>query len=76
MDHQSGQGFNSDDSDLDMQAEISEKHKKVDEFSKNLELCGSEDEMFVEIEQPLANLALNTGSFKSGFFVIGIGEFL
>ncbi|KAG5132120.1 hypothetical protein JHK84_038517 [Glycine max] len=57
MDHQSGQGFNSDDSDLDMQAEISEKHKKVDEFSKNLELCGSEDEMFVEIEQPLANIS-------------------
>ncbi|KHN30100.1 Protein FAR1-RELATED SEQUENCE 5 [Glycine soja] len=57
MDHQSGQGFNSDDSDLDMQAEISEKPKKVDEFSKNLELCGSEDEMFVEIEQPLANIS-------------------
>lgn len=25
---------------------------------------------------PLANLALNTGSIKSDFFVIGIGEFL
>ena len=33
MDHQSGQGFDSDDSDLDMQAEISDKHEKVDEFS-------------------------------------------
>ncbi|KAK7272012.1 hypothetical protein RJT34_28342 [Clitoria ternatea] len=52
MDHQSVQGFDSDDSDLDMQAEISEKHEKVeDEFSKNLELCTIEDEKFVE--QPL-----------------------
>ena len=49
MDHESVQGFDSDDSDLDMQAEISEKHGKIDEFSKNLELCGSEDEKFVEL---------------------------
>ncbi|RZB62790.1 Protein FAR1-RELATED SEQUENCE 5 isoform E [Glycine soja] len=44
-----------DDSDLDMQAEISDKHEKVDEFSKNLEICGGEDEMFVE--QPVADIS-------------------
>lgn len=55
MDHQSDQGFDSDDSDLDMQPEISEKHKKVDDFSENLELCGSEDEKFVK--QPVQDIS-------------------
>lgn len=49
MDHQSGQGFDSDGSDLDMLADISEKRENVeDEFSKNLGLCADEDEMFAE----------------------------
>lgn len=54
MDHQSGQGFDSDGSDFDVLAEISEKHEKVeDEFTNNLELCTGEDEKFVE--QPVAD---------------------
>ncbi|KAJ1424454.1 FAR1 DNA-binding domain [Sesbania bispinosa] len=53
MDYQSGQPLDSDDSDLDMQAENSEEREKVeDEFSKTLELCVVEDEKFVE--QPVA----------------------
>ncbi|GAU21935.1 hypothetical protein TSUD_110750 [Trifolium subterraneum] len=45
MDHQSGQGFNSYGSDLNVLAETSEKHDKVDgSISNNLELCAVEDE--------------------------------
>ncbi|WJX74553.1 hypothetical protein P8452_58193 [Trifolium repens] len=52
MDHQSGQG--SYGSDLNVMAETSEKHDKVDgNISNNLELCAVEDERFVE--QPVAD---------------------
>lgn len=61
--HQSGQGFDSDDSDLDMQAEISEKDEKVeDDFSKDLLLCAGEDEKFVE--QAVADISADAEALE------------
>ncbi|CAL0332463.1 unnamed protein product [Lupinus luteus] len=61
-DHQSGQGFDSDDSDLDMQVEISENHEKVDVFSENLELCVVEGERYVE--QPVADITADAEALE------------
>ncbi|KAE9585960.1 putative transcription factor FAR family [Lupinus albus] len=61
-DHQSGQGFDSDDSDLDMQVEISENHEKVDVFSENLELCAGEGERYVE--QPVADITADAEALE------------
>lgn len=52
MNHHYCQGFDSDYSDLVMQAEISEKHEKEDEFSEKLDSCADEDEK--DVEQPIA----------------------
>lgn len=60
MEYQSGQGFDSDDSDLDMQAEIHENYEKVeDEFSKNLGLCAGE-----YVEQPLADITADAEALE------------
>ncbi|RYQ98237.1 hypothetical protein Ahy_B08g094298 isoform C [Arachis hypogaea] len=56
MDHQSGQGFDSDDSDLDIQVEISRRLGKVEDgFPKDMELCAGEEEKF--IEQSVADIS-------------------
>ncbi|XP_020984756.1 protein FAR1-RELATED SEQUENCE 12 isoform X2 [Arachis duranensis] len=56
MDHQSGQGFDSDDSDLDIQVEISRRLGKVEDgFPKDMELCAGEEDKF--IEQSVADIS-------------------
>ncbi|KAI4334619.1 hypothetical protein L6164_019284 [Bauhinia variegata] len=58
MDHQSGHSFDSDESDLDMQVEISEKHEEIeDELPNKLEICAVEGEKFVE--QSAENISAN-----------------
>ncbi|XP_019448280.1 PREDICTED: protein FAR1-RELATED SEQUENCE 5-like isoform X2 [Lupinus angustifolius] len=61
-DHQSSLGFDSDDSDLDMQVEISENHEKVDVFSENLELCAGEGERYAE--QPVADITADAEALE------------
>ncbi|KAI4324311.1 hypothetical protein L6164_023862 [Bauhinia variegata] len=58
MDHQSDQAFHSDESDLDMQVQVSDKKEEIEDLlPDNLELCGVEDEKFVE--QPVGNISAN-----------------
>ncbi|KAF7824333.1 Protein FAR1-RELATED SEQUENCE 5 [Senna tora] len=76
MDHQSGQGFDSNKSNFDLQEEISEKNKKVDELSQNMEFCDGEDEQSVadilanaETSEPFVGMEFNSRDEAREFYI-------
>lgn len=63
MDNQSGHEFDSDESDLDIQAETFKKHEEIDDpLSQNLGLCIGDGEKAAE--QSIGNLAMNAETLE------------